>query len=140
MATDPDLHRVAVDIIIVHEGNVLLIKREYEPFRDAWCLPGGHVDRGEQVHEAAVREAGEETGIDVELDQVVGIYDAPGRDPRGPVISIAYAAHPTSETPEPEAATDARRVQWFPLHDLPEPLGFDHATILADFREIREHP
>lgn len=136
MATDPDLHRVAVDIAILHDGDVLLIKREYEPFRDAWCLPGGHVDSGEQVHEAAIREAKEETRMDVELDKLVGVYDAPGRDPRGPVISLVYTAHPIADTPEPEAATDARRVKWFPLDDLPGPLGFDHATILADVRSL----
>lgn len=128
----PDLHRVAVDLVIVHAGKVLLIRRRYEPFKDTWCLPGGHVDEGEQVEDAALREAKEETGITIELDRIIGVYDAPGRDPRGPVISIAHSAHPTADDLEPEAATDAREAAWFPLDDLPT-LGFDHAQILADF-------
>lgn len=130
--TEYDLHRVAVDLLITRGEEVLLIKRRYEPFKDQWCFPGGHVDQGEQVREAAVREAEEETGITIELDRIIGVYDAPGRDPRGPVISIAYSAHPVNPSEEAEAATDARRVGWFPLHDLPD-LGFDHAQILDDF-------
>lgn len=133
MAENPDLHRVAVDLVIMHAGKVLLIKRRYEPFKDRWCLPGGHVDTGEQMHEAAIREAEEETGLTINLDRLIGVYDAPDRNPRGPVISLAYSAHPTADDPEPEAATDARTVRWFPLDSLPE-LGFDHAQILADLR------
>lgn len=136
MPEDPDLHRVMADIAILRDGNVLLIQRRYEPFKDRWCLPGGHVDKGEQVADAAVREAEEETGLAIELDHLLGVYDTPGRDPRGPTISIAYAAHPTTPAAEPAAATDAREAAWFPLDDLPA-LGFDHATILSDLKAER---
>lgn len=133
-----DLHRVAVDIVIEHDDRVLLIKRAKPPFEELWCLPGGHVEQGEQVHETAVREAKEETGLDVELQDLIGIYDAPGRDPRGPVIAIAYRATPTTDEPAAEAATDARRTQWFDTDALPDEMGFDHRDILADALGTRD--
>lgn len=132
---DRDRHRVAADVVIEEDGRVVLVKRGIEPFEGAWVLPGGHVEEGEQVGDAAVREAREETGLDIELDRIVGVYDAPGRDPRGPVISIAYAASVAGGVMD--AATDAEEARWFPLDDLPE-LGFDHAKILADARNDRQ--
>ncbi|MDY6771499.1 MAG: NUDIX hydrolase [Candidatus Nanohaloarchaea archaeon] len=129
--TDRDLHRVAADLIIEQEGEIVLIKRKFEPFEDQWCLPGGHVEGGEQVSEAAVREAKEETGLDVELDEVHGVYDTPGRDPRGPVISVVYQAHPVGG--ELDAETDAKEVRWFALDELPDELGFDHEQIIDDY-------
>lgn len=125
-------HRVAADLVIVRDGEVLLIRRRYEPFEDQWCLPGGHVEAGEQVRAAARREAREETGFDVDIDGLVGVYDAPGRDPRGPVISIVFRASVADGRLDPD--TDAADAQWFPLDELPD-LGFDHDQILADVRE-----
>lgn len=126
---EPDRHRVAVDLIIVQDDRVVLIERKNEPYQGQWCLPGGFVDAGEQVHEAAIREAKEETGLTLELDDLVGIYDAPGRDPRGPVISITYRATPTGG--ELAADTDAADARWWSLDDLPD-LGFDHEQMIAD--------
>lgn len=128
-------NRIAADLIIEHDDRIVLIKRRYEPFKGIWCLPGGHVEHGEQVADAAVREAKEETGLTVELDQLLGIYDEPGRDPRGPVISIVYSATPQHPSQELDPATDAADATWFPLDDLPEELGFDHEKILDDYRE-----
>ncbi len=133
--TERHLHRVAADILIARDGEVVLIRRGVEPFKGVWCLPGGHVEEGEQVREAAVREAREETGLDIKVDDILGVYDAPGRDPRGPVISIVYVASPVGG--DLDAATDADDARWFPLDDLPDELGFDHADILADYREPR---
>lgn len=133
---DRDTHRVAADIIIERDDAVVLIRRGVDPFRGGWSLPGGHVEAGEQVAEAARREAREETGLDVALDDVLGAYDAPGRDPRGPVISIVYTASPVGGTLD--AATDAEEARWFPLDDLPDELGFDHADILDDYRQERD--
>ncbi|MDY6768630.1 MAG: NUDIX hydrolase [Candidatus Nanohaloarchaea archaeon] len=128
-------HRVAADIIITRDSEVLLIRRGKEPFEGMWALPGGHVEEGEQVAEAAEREAEEETGLDVELDGLFGLYDEPGRDPRGPVITLVYTASPVDG--ELEGATDADEARWFPLDDLPEELAFDHADILDDYLEER---
>jgi len=125
-------HRVAADLVIRRDDEVLLIRRKYEPFEDEWCLPGGHVEAGEQVQEAARREGLEETGYEVDLDGLVGIYDDPGRDPRGPVISIVFRA--TVAGGELDPSTDAAGARWFPLSELPD-LGFDHAEILAEHRE-----
>ncbi len=126
-------NRVAADLIIEQNDEIVLIKRKYEPFKDHWCLPGGHVEHGEQVRNAARREAKEETGLDVELDALLGIYDTPERDPRGPVISIVYTATPEDSNQSLDPATDAKDAQWVTLDDLPEELGFDHKQILEDY-------
>lgn len=133
---DRTKHRVATDIVVTDGDRVVLIERGQEPFEGMWCLPGGHVEQGEQVRDAAVREVREETGLDVELERVLGIYDAPGRDPRGPVISVAYVARPVGG--ELDAATDAAGAAWFDLEELPDEMGFDHAEILEDFRHDRQ--
>ncbi len=136
MVKDRDRHRLAVDLIIEREGEVVLVKRGFEPFQSMWALPGGHVEQGERVEEAAVREAVEETGLEIEVEDVLGIYDEPGRDPRGPVISVAYVCRPVGG--ELEADTDAEEAKWFDLDGLPGELGFDHGKILADYREKRD--
>ncbi|MDY6777755.1 MAG: NUDIX hydrolase [Candidatus Nanohaloarchaea archaeon] len=129
---DRAFHRVAADLVIRDgEGRIVLIRRKFEPFEDTWCLPGGHVEEDEQVRDAAVREAREETGLDIEIQDILGVYDAPERDPRGPVISIVFIADATGGTLRAE--TDAEEARWFALNDLPDELGFDHETILDDF-------
>lgn len=125
-------HRVTADTVICEEGEIVLIRRKREPFRHRWAIPGGHLEDGEQVDEAAVREVKEETGLDVELDGILGIYDEPGRDPRGHVISVVYTATPNSGALQP--STDAEEAAWFDLEEIPEELAFDHSTILADFK------
>lgn len=113
--------------------HVLLIKRGAEPFKGTWALPGGFVDEGERSVEAARRELAEETGIQVpDLDAftIIGVYDAPGRDPRGWTVSVAYAAQ-VSRMIDAQGGDDAADACWFPLNDLPE-LAFDHAQIIAD--------
>lgn len=128
-------NRVAADLVIEHDEKIVLIKRKFDPFKGMWCLPGGHVEHGEQVETAAKREAKEETGLDVGLKALLGVYDAPGRDPRGPIISLVYAA--TTDEQELSPATDAADAQWFPVDDVPDELGFDHAQILEDYLEQR---
>ncbi len=102
------------------------------PFGDHLSLPGGHVDLGENVRQAAVRELAEETAVPVDLGDLtlVGVYDAPGRDPRGPYRTTAYLLTLQS-APEPTAADDARTARWVPISELPEvALAFDHRAIL----------
>ena len=71
---------------------ILLIQRGLEPFKGQWALPGGFVDVGETVEEAAVREMREETGLDVQLERLVGVYSDPERDPRGHNVSVVFLA------------------------------------------------
>jgi 8-oxo-dGTP diphosphatase len=110
--------------------HVLLVQRGNPPFAGSWALPGGFVDEGEQVHEAAPRELAEETGLHLSALDLLGVYDTPGRDPRGWTVSIVYIAHIQYE-PVVAAADDASDAAWFAVDDLPE-LAFDHALIVAD--------
>jgi 8-oxo-dGTP diphosphatase len=111
-------------------ARVLLIQRRHPPFAGRWALPGGFVEEGEQVHQAAPRELAEETGVRVEELQLLGVYDTPGRDPRGWTVSVVYLAHLEQER-ELTAGDDAGDARWFAIDALPE-LAFDHALILAD--------
>ena len=118
-----------VDIIIEMErGQIVLIERKNEP--RGWALPGGFVDYGESLEDAAVREAREETGLDVDLAGQFHTYSDPGRDPRGHTISTVFLARAKGI---PRAASDARNAGLFSEHALPEPLAFDHAQILSDY-------
>ena len=126
-----------VDIVIELDGGVVLIERRNPPH--GWALPGGFVDAGEHLAAAAVREAREETSLDVELQEQFHCYSAPDRDPRGHTVSTVFLARARGV---PRAADDARAVRVFDLAQLP-PLAFDHAQILADvvhYRETGERP
>jgi 8-oxo-dGTP diphosphatase len=117
-------------IIEYPDGDLVLVRRGVEPFKDSWAIPGGGVEAGETVEEAAVREAKEETGLDIELETLVGVYSDPKRDPRGPTVSIVFHAHPAGGTLE--ADTDAAEA--IKTGDIFErELAFDHRKILEDF-------
>lgn len=127
---------LTVDIIIeLHdraEHPVVLIERKYPPY--GWALPGGFVDVGERLENAARREAREETALIVELQVLLGCYSDPARDARGHTVSAVYVA--TAEG-EPRAQDDARHLACC-LPDQCPPLVFDHAQIMADYRHYRE--
>jgi 8-oxo-dGTP diphosphatase len=119
---------------------VLLVQRSWDSdaFPGAWALPGGFVDDGETPVQAAHRELGEETGLAVSTLTRVGRYDAPGRDPRGPVVSEAFTAVMPG-TSRPTAGDDARAAFWVPLHEVlsvPKVLAFDHHQILTDAHNL----
>jgi len=122
------------DVVLLAGGSansVLLIERGNDPFKGSWALPGGFVEVGERVHEAAIRELAEETGVALEVElALLGVYDTPGRDPRGPTVSVAYVHRCATELPA-SGGDDAARALWFALDALP-PLAFDHALIVAD--------
>ena len=108
---------------------VLLIQRGNEPYKGYWAFPGGFLNMDETVARCAERELEEETGIVQTGMQLVGIYSDVERDPRGRVITAAYAAMTTM--PEATAADDVAAAQWWPINALPK-LAFDHDKILAD--------
>lgn len=107
---------------------ILLVKRKHDPFEDHWALPGGFVDEMEPLEAAAARELKEECGIGgVDLWQFRA-FGAPGRDPRGHTVSIAYLGIARGPV-EAKADDDAAEVRWFPIGELP-PLAFDHPEII----------
>jgi 8-oxo-dGTP diphosphatase len=112
---------------------VVLIERKNPPY--GWAIPGGFVDVGEPLEVAAVREAKEEVCLDVTLTALLGVYSDPRRDSRGHTVTAIYAAQASGN---PVAADDARSVGVFQLDNLPEPLAFDHAQVLEDYRHYRE--
>ena len=123
---------LTTDIFIYDEdGNFVLIKRLNEPYKDCWALPGGFVDYGECVENAAIREALEETSINVELKKLVGVYSKPDRDPRGHTVSIVYAAK--GNMADMKADDDACDIGIFKYEDLKNMnLAFDHCEIIND--------
>lgn len=122
---------VAVDIIILcDDDKIVLIERKNPPY--GWALPGGFVDYGETLVDSAIREAKEETCVDVKILESLGVYDDPKRDPRQHVISAVFIGTAFKQTPK--AADDAKNLELFCLNDLPE-LAFDHNKILDDFME-----
>ena len=123
---------LTTDIFIFDDDlNFILIKRKNEPYKDYWALPGGFVDYGECVEDAAIREALEETSINVELKELVGVYSDPSRDPRGHTVSITYTARGNMK--KMNAADDACDIGIFKQEDLEKiNLAFDHAKIIKD--------
>ncbi len=84
------LRPLAVDAIVLCGDKIVLIRRKNEPYKDRLALPGGFVERDETVEQAVVRETKEETGLDTEIVRLIGVYSDPGRDPRGPTVSVCY--------------------------------------------------
>ena len=121
-----------VDIIIEVEGGIVLIERKNPPH--GWAIPGGFVDYGETVEAAAVREAKEETGLDVRLTGMLGVYSDPDRDPRHHTISTVFIA---SADGLPVADDDAADAGVFTGEALPENIVFDHREILTDYFKRR---
>jgi 8-oxo-dGTP diphosphatase len=125
----PETPKLMVDVVIPSEdGKVVLIRRGSEPFEGEWALPGGFVEVGETVEEAAVREAAEETGLAVEVARLVGVYSEPERDPRGHNVSVTFLVRVLSG--ELAAATDASEAAL--LDPSSVELAFDHRKILDD--------
>jgi len=124
----PETPRLVVDVVIPAEEGVVLIRRGSDPFEGQWALPGGFVEVGETVEEAAVREAAEETGLAVELALLVGVYSDPERDPRGHNVSVAFLARVLSG--QLSAATDAAEVAVLDPGSVE--VAFDHRRIIEE--------
>ena len=121
-----------VDLIIEYDSGIILIKRKNPPY--GWALPGGFVDYGESLEAAAVREAREETGLDVHLVRQFHAYSEPERDSRFHTITVVYIARAKGI---PRAGDDAADVGVFAGDKLPEDIVFDHRDILMDYFEKR---
>ncbi|MDR3567869.1 MAG: NUDIX hydrolase [Syntrophobacteraceae bacterium] len=122
---------LAVDIIIeMAENGIVLIERKNPPF--GWAIPGGFVDYGESLESAAIREAMEETGLELGKLRQFHAYSDPDRDPRGHTVSVVFTAFGKGV---PQAGDDAKHLRIFSLERLPENLVFDHALILSHYSE-----
>jgi 8-oxo-dGTP diphosphatase len=118
-----------VDVIIeLDSGGIVLIRRKNPP--PGWALPGGFIDYGESAEDAAVREALEETSLQVQLVELLHVYSDPKRDPRQHTMATVFIAKARGV---PLGADDAAEARVFSEHDLPSPLAFDHAKILQDY-------
>jgi 8-oxo-dGTP diphosphatase len=125
---------LTVDIIIEIEGSgIVLIKRKNPP--PGWALPGGFVDYGESLETAAVREAKEETSLNVRVIEQFYTYSDPGRDPRHHTVSTVFIAKAEGS---PRGADDAEAARAFFEDQLPDPIVFDHPKILSDYFRYRK--
>ena len=127
-----------VDVIIeMQKGDgtpgIILIQRKNPP--SGWALPGGFVDYGESLEKAAVREAREETSLNIHLVYQFHTYSDPGRDPRQHTISTVFIAHGSGK---PQACDDARKIGIFTQAEIPSLLAFDHRKILTDYYTFKE--
>jgi ADP-ribose pyrophosphatase YjhB (NUDIX family) len=119
---------VTVDIIINYQGGIVLIARKNEPH--GWALPGGFVDVGESIEQAAVREAKEETSLDVLLSEQFHAYSDPKRDPRFHTVSMVFIGTGVGDL---KGADDASHAEVFTQQNLPDHIVFDHRQIIEDY-------
>jgi AmmeMemoRadiSam system protein A len=125
--------RAAADVVIeLAPDTVVLVRRRNPPL--GWAIPGGFIEVGETAEQAAIREAFEETGLDVELVELFHVYSNPQRDPRQHTLSIVFIARANGD---PVAGDDAAEARVFSEFDLPPEIAFDHSRILADYFHYR---
>ena len=121
--------RITADIIIeLEDRRIVLIKRKNPPV--GWALPGGFLEYGESLEDCAVREAKEETSLDVELKGQLSTYSTLDRDPRWHTVTTVFVA---TSSGAPRAATDASEIRVFKRDKIPKDLVFDHNKILEDY-------
>lgn len=128
MEAGPRYPFLAVDAIIETDGGIVLIKRKNPP--SGWAIPGGFVDYGETLEDAVIREAKEETGLDITIIRQFHSYSDPKRDPRHHTVTTMFIA---SATGIPVAADDAQEAGVFTRDNLPADLAFDHRQVLEDY-------
>jgi len=121
---------VTADGIVLKDGRIALIRRRNDPFKGSYALPGGFVNYGERLEDCVVREVLEETGLRTQIVRLIGLYSAPGRDPRGHFVTAVYELRPTGGALK--AGDDASSAEWVPVADIPQ-MAFDHGDIIAAF-------
>ena len=122
---------LTVDALVERGDGILLVKRMNPPFQGKWALPGGFVEYGERVEDAAQRELEEETGLRIKVTGLLGVYSDPGRDPRGHVVSVCYIAEGEGEV---KSGSDAAEARFFKPGDIDfHDLAFDHDRIIKDY-------
>jgi 8-oxo-dGTP diphosphatase len=130
-----------IDIILVensNSNNILVIKRNKDPFKDYFSLPGGFVNEGEKVEDAVRREAEEELLVEVEPIDILGVYSDPHRDPRGHIMSITFIVKII--TGELKAGDGVAELKWIGINNLGNiKLGFDHLKILSDYKTWKKN-
>lgn len=125
---------VAADPIILDGRKVLLMRRSYEPFEGKLEFPGGFMEEGETIEHACVREAKEETGLDVEPVEILGVYTGLGRDPRAQTIGIAFVCRPKNK--EVKISDEATDAQWVDVDEIDTSnMGFDHGRMIEDLKK-----
>jgi 8-oxo-dGTP diphosphatase len=129
-----------VDTIIQRDSQILFVKRKRDPFKEHFVFPGGFVNEGEKVEDAALREVKEETSLSVELVDILGVYSDPSRDPRGHVMSTVFIGKISdNDKNEAKAGDDAGAIQWIDLEDIDNKIfGFDHKTIISDYKKWKQ--
>ncbi|TFG29052.1 MAG: NUDIX hydrolase [Promethearchaeota archaeon] len=123
-----------VDAVIEDDrGNIVLIKRKYPPFKDFYALPGGFIEKGESPKQAVLREAKEETNLDLVIVKKIGVFDKEGRDPRGKIISTAFKCRIIGDSSKIKGGTDSATAKFFPKEKIKNlDLAFDHRDILKE--------
>jgi nicotinamide-nucleotide adenylyltransferase len=136
---------VTSDIIVNYlNKGIVFIKRKHEPYKGCWALPGGFMNAGQEPIEiTATREIGEEISLDLKVNQLnlLGVYSNPGRDPRGPTVSVVYYVDINRKDElngELKAADDAAEFGIFKLNEIPKTLAFDHNKIMEDYFKLKK--
>ncbi len=130
-------HRmVTADCVIVRDNKVLMQKRSFGMWKGYWCLIGGKVDVGETIIHAAVREAKEESDIDVKKIYMIGIYDDKDRDQENNCVTVAFLCE--ANDAEPKMSEEATDMKFFPFEKLPDKIAFDHRLIIEDAKKLMD--
>ena len=128
---------MVADVIVEKDNGIVLIRRGHEPFKDSWAFPAGFVEKGELVERAAVREVKEETGLNVKLNGVVGVWSDSKRDPRGDVVSICYMAKALDG--EPKGGDDAKEAKVFSVEEVKKlKLAFDLNEMFDAYLKLKK--